>query len=103
EITPEGIVRESEIEHGKPITRRTGRKIVAMTVVLAIFAAGLLIFQVLRARSTIVPRQSEAATTIPEKSIAVLPFENRSEDKTNVYLADGIQDEILPRLSNIAD
>src|SRR5512132_910835 len=52
EITPEGIVRESEVEHGKPITRRTGRKIVAMTVVLAIFATGLLIFQVLRARST---------------------------------------------------
>ncbi|HEU4772875.1 MAG TPA: serine/threonine-protein kinase, partial [Candidatus Udaeobacter sp.] len=51
EITPEGIVRESEVECGKPITRRTGRKIVAMTVVLAIFAAGLLIFQVLRARS----------------------------------------------------
>jgi hypothetical protein len=47
EITPEGIVRESEIEHGKPVTRRTGRKIVAMTVVLAIFATGLLIFQVL--------------------------------------------------------
>jgi len=47
EITPEGIVRESEVEHGKPITRRTGRKIVAMTVVLAIFATGLLIFQVL--------------------------------------------------------
>src|SRR6476646_6312687 len=47
EITPEGIVRESEVEHGKPITRPTGRKIVAMTVVLAIFAASLLIFQVL--------------------------------------------------------
>jgi tRNA A-37 threonylcarbamoyl transferase component Bud32 len=47
EITPEGIVRESEVEHGKSITRRTGRKIVTMTVVLAIFAAGLLIFQVL--------------------------------------------------------
>src|SRR5512132_2672719 len=52
EITPEGIVRESEFEHGNSITRRTGRKIVAMTVVLAIFATGLLIFQVLRARST---------------------------------------------------
>ena len=103
EITPEGIVRESEVGHGKPITRRTGRKIVAMTVVLAIFAAGLLIFQVFRARSTMAPRQSEAATAIPEKSIAVLPFENRSEDKTNAYFADGIQDEILTRLSKIAD
>jgi TolB-like protein/class 3 adenylate cyclase/Tfp pilus assembly protein PilF len=40
---------------------------------------------------------------IPEKSIAVLPFENRSEDKANGYFADGIQDEILTRLSKIAD
>jgi len=38
-----------------------------------------------------------------EKSIAVLPFENRSEDKANTYFADGIQDEILTRLSKIAD
>jgi non-specific serine/threonine protein kinase len=39
----------------------------------------------------------------PEKSIAVLPFENRSEDKTNAYFAEGVQDEILTRLSKIAD
>src|SRR4029077_16309269 len=38
-----------------------------------------------------------------DKSIAVLPFENRSEDKANAYFADGIQDEILTRLSKIAD
>ena len=44
-----------------------------------------------------------ASTAIPEKSIAVLPFENRSEDKANAYFADGIQDEILTRLSKIAD
>src|SRR5213079_692539 len=40
---------------------------------------------------------------IPEKSIAVLPFENRSEEKANAYFADGIQDEILTRLAKIAD
>jgi TolB-like protein len=39
---------------------------------------------------------------IPEKSIAVLPFENLSSDKENAYFADGIQDEILTRLSKIA-
>jgi TolB-like protein/cytochrome c-type biogenesis protein CcmH/NrfG len=39
----------------------------------------------------------------PDKSIAVLPFENRSEEKANAYFADGIQDEILTRLSKIAD
>jgi serine/threonine protein kinase/Tfp pilus assembly protein PilF len=43
------------------------------------------------------------ALAIPEKSIAVLPFENRSEDKANAYFAEGIQDEILTRLSKIAD
>jgi serine/threonine protein kinase/Tfp pilus assembly protein PilF len=42
-------------------------------------------------------------TAIPEKSIAVLPFENRSEEKANAYFAEGIQDEILMRLSKIAD
>src|SRR5438270_1047260 len=40
---------------------------------------------------------------VAEKSIAVLPFENRSEEKANAYFADGIQDEILTRLSKIAD
>jgi TolB-like protein/Tfp pilus assembly protein PilF len=44
-----------------------------------------------------------AAPAIPEKSIAVLPFENRSEEKANAYFAEGIQDEILARLAKIAD
>jgi len=51
---------------------------------------------------------SEAATTIalaaiPEKSIAVLPFENLSGEKENAYFADGVQDEILTDLSRVAD
>ncbi len=46
---------------------------------------------------------SPAVPNIPEKSIAVLPFENLSSDKENAYFADGIQDEILTRLSKIAD
>src|SRR5215475_6997329 len=49
------------------------------------------------------PRAAEPLTSIPEKSIAVLPFENLSSDKENAYFADGIQDEILTRLSKIAD
>ena len=44
-----------------------------------------------------------APAAIPEKSIAVLPFENLSDDKQNAYFADGIQDEILTKLANIAD
>ena len=46
---------------------------------------------------------ARSTSAILEKSIAVLPFENLSEDKSNAYFADGIQDEILTRLSKIAD
>ena len=45
----------------------------------------------------------ERGPNIAEKSIAVCHFENRSDDKANAYFADGIQDEILTRLSKIAD
>ncbi|HVD96270.1 MAG TPA: FlgO family outer membrane protein [Candidatus Limnocylindria bacterium] len=43
------------------------------------------------------------AASIPEKSIAVLPFENLSDEKENAYFADGIQDEILTDLARVAD
>lgn len=46
---------------------------------------------------------TQAAVVIPEKSIAVLPFENLSDDKQNAYFADGVQDEILTNLAKIAD
>jgi len=48
-------------------------------------------------------RAGTATVVASEKSIAVLPFENRSEDKTNAYFADAIQDEILARLAKISD
>jgi TolB-like protein/Tfp pilus assembly protein PilF/class 3 adenylate cyclase len=48
-------------------------------------------------------KAADGGLPIPEKSIAVLPFENRSADKANAYFAEGIQDEILTRLSKIAD
>ena len=45
----------------------------------------------------------ETAPPVPEKSIAVLPFENLSDDKQNAYFADGVQDEILNDLAKVAD
>src|SRR5437667_8434158 len=81
-----------------------------LTAVLLVSAVALAIsFSVLYRRgSPAVARSSSgkaAAGGVPiaEKSIAVLPFENRSEEKGNAYFADGIQDEILTRLSKIAD
>src|SRR5437879_4223840 len=102
EITPEGIKLESEIEPNKSIARRTGRKIVAVTIALAVVAAGLFVYQLVRSKSTITPRQSEVAT-VSNKSIAVLPFDNLSRDPDNAYFAEGVQDEILTRLAKVAD
>ena len=101
EITPEGIVRESEVETGKSITHHTGRKIVGLTIVLAVIAAGLFVFQLIRARST--PSLSTNAPSISSKSIAVLPLANLSRDPDNEYFAAGIQDEIITRLAQISD
>ena len=67
-------------------------------------AIALLVLGAIIASSFFVLRRPTRSTlAAPEKSIAVLPFENRSEDKANAYFADGIQDEILRRLSKIAD
>jgi TolB-like protein/class 3 adenylate cyclase/Tfp pilus assembly protein PilF len=56
-----------------------------------------------RAITSAVPSAPTNSVPIPEKSVAVLPFENLSEEKANAYFAEGIQSEILTRLSKIAD
>jgi TolB-like protein/Tfp pilus assembly protein PilF len=75
-------------------TRMRWAVVTTALLALAAIAAGIAMFSHYRIRSTL---------AVPEKSIAVLPFENRSEDKANAYFADGIQDEILTRLAKIAD
>ncbi|GAA0710491.1 hypothetical protein [Dokdonella soli] len=94
ELTPEGIKRESEIDPAESITYHTGKKLDRW-----IIAALCLAVVVLLANSFVLRRDEAPAVT--EKSIAVLPFENLSEEKSNAYFADGIQDEILTRLAKI--
>jgi TolB-like protein len=101
EITPEGIKLESEIEQSKSIARRTGRKIVAVTIALAVVAAGLFVYQLVRSKSD--TSGSPITATIANKSIAVLPFDNLSRDPDNAYFCEGVQDEILTRLAKVAD
>jgi TolB-like protein/class 3 adenylate cyclase/Tfp pilus assembly protein PilF len=87
------------------------RSLVWAAAIVALVVAGLLAFQLLRSRSHVdggapaTPGSqglAGARPSIPEKSIAVLPFDNLSDDKSNAYFAEGIQDEILTRLSKIA-
>src|SRR5437879_10720637 len=111
EITPEGIVRESEVAADQSITHHTGRKIVALTIVLAVVATGLLLYRIVgtarwavhSVETTEDGRRSAASLPVPNKSIAVLPFDNLSGDPQNAYFSEGVQDEILTRLAKIAE
>jgi TolB-like protein len=98
EWTPQGIKRESEIVHTESITRETGKKLDK-----AIIAVLTLAVLVLLLNQFVLHRFMPGATTAAgdDKSIAVLPFENLSDDKANAYFATGIQDEILTRLAKI--
>ncbi len=101
EITPEGIKLEGDIDHR--ITRKTGRKLTALIVIVAAVAAGVTVFRFLHSQQAIeAEKQPPLALAIESKSIAVLPFENLSEEKANAYFADGMQDEILIDLARIA-
>src|SRR5437016_1489897 len=101
--------QESDIVRPVSLPRRPRSLLVLALVVgaLAMVISSLTFFQRVSLRMTpSTPPEgtaSKAMVLISEKSVAVLPFENRSEDKANAYFADGIQDEILTRLSKIAD
>ena len=101
--------QESDVVRPISLSRRPRSLLVLALVVaaLAMVISSLTFFQRVSLRMTRAtpPEEtaSKGAVLIPEKSIAVLPFENRSEDKANAYFADGIKDEILMRLSKVAD
>src|SRR6266446_3974949 len=98
EATPEGIKRTEDVDPAA--SARQPRKHVWIYVVAigAAFSIGLFFV----GRYSVTPRQSEA-TTLPAKSIAVLPFDNLSRDPDNAFFAECVQDEILTRLAKVAD
>ena len=96
ELTPEGIRRTKDIDPEESVTHRTGRKLDFVIIAVLLIVIAALALQRFRSPTPQLPG-------ILEKSVAVLPFENRSAEITNAYFAEGIQDEILTRLSKIAD
>src|SRR5438094_1940071 len=99
ELTPEGIKRTEDVDHSQPTTHRTGRTLDFLIIAVLLIIIAVFAYQ----RFGLSQKTSVSVSAIPEKSIAVLPFENRSRDADNTYFTDGIQDEILTRLSKIAD
>src|SRR5947199_10623321 len=104
ELTPQGLKRTEDVDLAAQGSRKSHAWIY-IVIVGAAFSIGLIFVGRYTARNTAGAARTEAATgsLIPQKSIAVLPFENLSDDKGAAYFADGIQDEILTKLASIAD
>ena len=102
EITPEGIKR-TEVADRMPAATRSKKHTWIYIVVVGAIVSITLFFLGRYSAISGGARRSEAATGIPEKSIAVLPFDNLSRDPDNAYFAEGVQDEILTRLAKVAD
>jgi TolB-like protein len=96
ELTPEGIKRVEEVARPESITRATGRKLDFLIIGILLLVIGIFGFGRFGNRA---PTAEQA----PSKSIAVLPFENLSDDKQTSYFTDGVQGEILANLAKIAD
>src|SRR3954467_5841823 len=94
ELTPEGLKRTEDMPPTSP--RKLGAQTLNRLIIAVLLCAvGFLIYQRFH--------PSQSAGGLPEKSIAVLPFENFSDDKENAFFADGIQDDILTSLAKIRD
>src|SRR5947209_12462201 len=109
ELTPEGLRRTEEVPLHKSIRHHTGRKLLAITSVLAAIAIGWFLIRSAGLRTMVEDSQNAASLTrdtrqdIPAKSVAVLPFANLSAEQENAFFTDGVQDEILTNLAKIAD
>ena len=105
ELTPEGLKRTeaADREAAKPSRNKAW---IYVAIVGAVLSLGLFIlgrYSATRAGSAEVGRHPATAESLPAKSIAILPFENLSEEKANAYFAEGVQDEILTKLSAVRD
>jgi TolB-like protein/Flp pilus assembly protein TadD len=97
ELTPEGIKHTEAVAPDESMMPRTGRKLDFTIIGILLVIIGIFGYQ------RFGPQKKTPAIGLEpqEKSIAVLPFENLSDDKANAYFAEGIQDEILTRLAKI--
>src|SRR5436309_878272 len=100
EITPDGVKRTEVADAMPKVTTQKKRAWIYVVVIGAAISIALFFLGRYTAGSKIA---AAVPNDIPSKSIAVMPFDSLSEDKSNAYFADGVQDEILTRLAKIAD
>ncbi|HEY2625470.1 MAG TPA: adenylate/guanylate cyclase domain-containing protein, partial [Candidatus Udaeobacter sp.] len=106
-VAPQKFSQSATAPLSDSVPRRDSKfaLIAGAALVLVIIGGGLwfLSRQKSSSSSTSTNLSTSVVPAIPEKSIAVLPFDNLSEDKGNAYFAEGVQDEILTRLAKVAD
>jgi TolB-like protein/predicted Zn-dependent protease len=113
ELTPEGLIRDKDLDHSQIDTSQSSHKLnriimVVLALALSYFAFDKFVLDPVEdvqiAESAHQEGRSAALTESQgDKSIAVLPFTNLSADESNRFFADGIHDDLLTRISNIQD
>src|SRR5881396_622659 len=98
EITPQGIERTEVADTTQAAAGQKKHAWIYVAIIGAVLSIGLFFLGRYGFRNA-----SPSSSDLPPKSIAVLPFDNLSEEKGNAYFAEGIQDEILTRLAKVAD
>jgi len=104
ELTPEGLKKEKDVDRSQSITHETGRKLDFLIIGILLIALGYFALDKFTLKQdSAVPESAErpAAPAEAEKSIAVLPFVNMSDDAGNEYFSDGISEEILNALAKV--
>src|SRR5438046_2429537 len=101
EITPEGIVRTKEGMPNESSRRRTRYTFTVGITIVTLAAIGLFAFRLSRQKPSAAPISESAAAASSKKSIAVLPFENASNEPNTDYLSEGISEALINSLSEL--